>query len=198
VAGYLSLNLAALFTAVEFGIQPLIAHTPDGTPLYAPYPLHVAVPVMAFEHLVLFGFIEAIVTAFVVAYIAKTDPVMLGFSNSAAMREGTKMARSSKGWWALIGILIILTPLGLIASGVAWGEWSSEELQSLLGYVPEGLKRLEGIWQYTFMADYNLPGWHTPFMTALGYILSGFIGVGVIVSIAFLASRFLSADRKSS
>jgi hypothetical protein len=48
------------------------------------------------------------------------------------------------------------------------------------------------------MADYNLPGWHTPFMTALGYILSGFIGVGVIVSIAFLASRFLSADRKSS
>jgi hypothetical protein len=114
------------------------------------------------------------------------------------MREGTRMARSSKGWWALIGILIILTPLGLIASGVAWGEWSSEELQSLLGYVPKGLKRLEGIWQYTFMADYNLPGWHTPFMMALGYILSGFIGVGVIVSIAFLASRFLSADRKSS
>jgi cobalt/nickel transport system permease protein len=196
VAGYLSLNLAALFTAVEFGIQPLIAHTPDGTPLYAPYPLHVAVPVMAFEHLVLFGFIEAIVTALVVAYIARTDPVALGFSSLAPVPEVMKKARSLKGLWAFIGILIILTPLGLLASGVAWGEWSSKELQSILGYVPEGLKRLEGIWQYTFMADYNLPGWNTPFMTALGYILSGFIGVGIIVSIAFLASRFLPADRR--
>ncbi len=197
VAGYLSLNLAALFTAVEFGIQPLIAHTADGTPLYAPYPLSVAVPVMAFEHLVLFGFIEAIVTGLVVAYLAKTDPLMLGFSSLAPVPEVMKKARSSRGLWAFIGILIILTPLGLLASGVAWGEWSSEELQSILGYVPEGLKRLGNIWQYTFLADYNLPGWDSPFMTALGYILSGFVGVGVIVFVTFLMSRFFPADRRS-
>lgn len=76
-AGYLSLNLAALCTAVEFGLQPLLAHKPDGTPLYAPYPLEIAVPVMAIQHLLFFGWIEAVVTGLVVAYLAKTDPSLL-------------------------------------------------------------------------------------------------------------------------
>ncbi len=77
VAGYISLNIAALLTAVEFGIQPMIAHKPDGTPLYAPYPLSIALPVMAFEHLLFFGFVEGVVTGLVVAYLAKTDPILL-------------------------------------------------------------------------------------------------------------------------
>jgi cobalt/nickel transport system permease protein len=197
VAGYISLNLAAFFTALEFGIQPLIAHAPDGTPLYAPYPLSVAVPVMAFEHLILFGFIEAVVTGLVVAYVAKTDPLMLGLSSVAPMPVTTRTARSSRGLWAFIGIIVILTPLGLLASGTTWGEWSSDELQSLLGFVPEGLKRLGGIWRYSFMADYNLPGWDSPLMAAMGYILSALVGVGVIVFVTFIMSRFISADRKS-
>ncbi|MBI3989156.1 MAG: cobalt transporter CbiM [candidate division NC10 bacterium] len=76
-AGYLSLNLSALFTGVELGLQPLLAHKPDGTPLYNPYPLQIAVPVMAAQHLLFFGWIEAVVTALVVAYLAKTDPALL-------------------------------------------------------------------------------------------------------------------------
>jgi len=197
VAGYISLNLAAFFTALEFGIQPLIAHTPDGTPLYAPYPLSVAVPVMAFEHLILFGFLEAVVTGLAVAYVSKTDPLMLGLSSVAPVPATMRTTRSSKGLWAFIVILVILTPLGLLASGTAWGEWSSDGLHSLLGFVPEGLKRLEGIWQYSFMADYNLPGWDSPLMAAMGYILSALVGVGVIVFVTFIMSRFISADRKS-
>jgi hypothetical protein len=113
------------------------------------------------------------------------------------MPNHTKIAKSSKGLWAFIGILVILTPLGLLASGAAWGEWSSKELQSILGYVPEGLKRLESLWQYSFLSDYGLPGWESPFMTSLGYILSGVIGVGMIVFVTFLMSRFFPADRRS-
>ena len=77
VAGYVSLNAAALATAVLFGVQPIIAHAPNGQPLYAPYPLAIAVPVMAIEHLVLFGFIEAIVTGLVVAYLQRADASLL-------------------------------------------------------------------------------------------------------------------------
>lgn len=197
VAGYISLNLAAFFTAVEFGIQPLIAHAPDGTPLYAPYPLSVAVPIMAFEHLVFFGFIEAIVTGLVFGYVAKTDPGILGFSSPGPMPATVKAAKSSKKLWAFIGIMVVLTPLGLLASGVTWGEWSSEELKSILGYIPQELRRLESIWQHSLMADYKLPGWDSSFMTALGYILSAIVGVGIIVGIAFLMSRFFPADGKS-
>jgi cobalt/nickel transport system permease protein len=197
IAGYLSLNLTAVLTAVEFGIQPLIAHTPDGTPLYAPYPLDIAVPIMAFEHLVFFGFVEAIVTGFVLAYIARKEPSLLGFSSPSPAPATGKVTGSGKWLWAGIGILILLTPLGLIASGSAWGEWASDELQSILGYKPEGLESLEGLWQYSFMADYNLPGWDSPFMSALAYIFSAVIGVVLIVIIAFIISRFLSTKDRA-
>ena len=77
VAGYLGLNVAAALAGIEFGIQPLIAIAPDGHPLYAPYPLSVAVPAMAGEHLMLFGFVEALVTALVIRYLQKADKEML-------------------------------------------------------------------------------------------------------------------------
>lgn len=77
IAGYVSLNLAALLTAVELGLQPILAHSPDGRPLYAPFPLTVTVPVMAFLHLVFFGPVEGIVTALVVAYLGREDPSLL-------------------------------------------------------------------------------------------------------------------------
>ncbi len=74
LAGYIGLNLAALVAALLFGIQPAIAHAPDGRPLYSPYPLGIAVPAMAAEHLLVFGFVEAAVTAVAVAYLARTEP----------------------------------------------------------------------------------------------------------------------------
>ncbi len=87
VAGYLGLNMAALFTGIEFGIQPLIAAAPDGRPLYAPYPLELAVPVMAIEHLVLFGFVEAVVTALVIRYLQKADSRLLTIYGGKYVQE---------------------------------------------------------------------------------------------------------------
>lgn len=72
LAGYVSLNVAALVTAIEFGIQPLIAHGADGNPLYAPYPLKVAVPAMVVEHL-FFGVVEGLVTLLIFRYFYKNQ-----------------------------------------------------------------------------------------------------------------------------
>jgi len=77
LAGYLGLNAAAVTTAIMFGIQPLIAHGADGRPLYAPFPLKVSLPVMAGEHLLIFGFVEAAVTVLAVAYLARTEPELI-------------------------------------------------------------------------------------------------------------------------
>ena len=68
IAGYVSLNAAAMAAGIEFGIQPLIAVGTDGNPLYAPYPLSVALPAMALQHVFVFGFIEAFVTLFIFRY----------------------------------------------------------------------------------------------------------------------------------
>ena len=71
LAGYLGINLAALFTGIEFGLQPLLQHTANGQALYCPYGLNIAVPVMLGEHLLIFGWIEAVVTALVIKYLQK-------------------------------------------------------------------------------------------------------------------------------
>jgi cobalt/nickel transport system permease protein len=77
VAGYIGLNVAAVTTAIMFGLQPLLAKGADGRPLYFPYPLKVAVPVMAAQHLLFFGLIEAVLTSLLVIYFQRTEPSML-------------------------------------------------------------------------------------------------------------------------
>lgn len=77
IAGYTALNLAALSTAVMFGIQPLLHKTVNGQSLYCPYGLTVAISAMLGEHLLIFGWVEAIVTALVVKYLQKQDSFLL-------------------------------------------------------------------------------------------------------------------------
>jgi len=77
VAGYIGLNVAAFFAGVEFGLQPLLHHTADGQALYSPYGSHIAVPAMVGEHLLIFGWVEAIVTALVIKFLQKQAPELL-------------------------------------------------------------------------------------------------------------------------
>jgi len=78
IAGYVGLNLAALCAGIEFGLQPIFHHTSSGQALYCPYGLNVTVPAMMLEHLLIFGWIEAIVTALVFAYIQRQEGEFLG------------------------------------------------------------------------------------------------------------------------
>ncbi len=77
IAGYIATTLAAVFTGFECGIQPLLNRLADGQALYCPYRLNVTLPVMMGEHVLLFGLVEAIVTALVIKYIQKHDVTLL-------------------------------------------------------------------------------------------------------------------------
>jgi cobalt/nickel transport system permease protein len=74
ISGYLSLIIAAIFTAIELGIQPIIASTSDGKALYCPYDLSIAIPAMTIEHLLVFGIVEGIITSIIVNYFLKSEP----------------------------------------------------------------------------------------------------------------------------
>ncbi|MDO8661886.1 MAG: cobalt transporter CbiM [Candidatus Omnitrophota bacterium] len=76
-AGYIGMNLAALLTGIEFGLQPLLHHTATGQALYCPYGLNITLPTMLGEHLLIFGWVEAIVTALVIKYLLKISPELL-------------------------------------------------------------------------------------------------------------------------
>ncbi|MBF0206232.1 MAG: cobalt transporter CbiM [Oligoflexia bacterium] len=73
ISGYMGLNAAAFTTSLMFGIQPLLHTGPDGHALYAPYSLNVAVSTMMLEHLLLFGFIEGLVTGLVIYSLKKSQ-----------------------------------------------------------------------------------------------------------------------------
>jgi len=85
IAGYIALNIAALSTAIMFGIQPLLHRGPQGESLYCPYGLNVAIPMMLGEHLLVFGWVEAVVTALVIKYLQKQDPALLGAQEEMAV-----------------------------------------------------------------------------------------------------------------
>jgi cobalt/nickel transport system permease protein len=94
VAGYISLTLAAALTGFEFGIQPLLHTDANGVPLYMPYGLNVTVPAMVLEHALGFGFLEALVTALIFAYLQKADPSLLEMGKSGVQRK-KKMASAA-------------------------------------------------------------------------------------------------------
>ncbi len=100
--------------------------------------------------------------------------------------------------WIGLGVLVILSPLGLILpdqfkAGSAWGEWSADEFQKMIGYVPQGLSRLGELWKAP-MPDYAFKGWEEKGMTHLSvaYIVSAVLGVALIVGITWLLGRLLA------
>jgi len=195
VGGYMGLNAAALCVGVELGLQPILFHAANGQPLYSPYPLSVAVPAMLFAHLILAGPIEAVVTALVVRYLQSYDVELLNVQALSAAPLPSTPVGYRKFWWA-VGVLIVLSPLGLLASGTAWGEWGAEELQKMLGFIPSGMQRLAGTWSHAPLGDYSLPGFESFWSSAIIYIACGILGVGVISLLTYLFWRLQVAESK--
>ncbi len=212
LAGYAAINAAAVCTAVELGLQPLLFVDGTGAPLYAPYPLHVALPVMLVGHLTLAGLAELIVAGGVVAYLQRSAPSLLAATAPGA-RGGTAAAPTG-GWrltrplWAWLAALMVATPLGLLAAGAAWGEWSAGDLADPAtraqiaaasqgaappAAVPHGLARLSRLWSAP------LGGYAPPFMhsAGFGYLLSAVFGVGLVL-LAILLLHWLAERLTSS
>ena len=191
LAGYISLILAALAAGMEFGIQPLLFHTADGTPLYSPYGLKMAVSAMLFAHVTVAGPVEGAITALVVAYLQRTNPALLQLLQSQNNpNSGTETAISKRKLVLGLVILALLSPLGLLASGTAWGEWSLEEVQAQLGFIPLGMAKFAGFWHHSVFPDYGLAGFEQTFWhQALFYLLSAFLGLILIGLVAYIFQR---------
>ena len=127
IAGYVAINLSALAAAVELGIQPLLYRDATGAALYAPYPLQIAIPAMMAGHLTVAGLAEMVVSGGVVAYLQRMEPNLLRATAPGAQTHeerglGASKWRATKPLWIALAVLAILTPLGILAAGSAWGE----------------------------------------------------------------------------
>jgi|SRR5208283_2568382 hypothetical protein len=109
----------------------------------------------------------------------------------------------TKKLWIGIGVLIILTPLGLILpdyfkAGDAWGEWEADTIQKLVGYVPQGIEKLSVLWKKnSLFPDYCFKGWDDkaiwPYQS-FAYIIAAIVGIAVISSIVFFLGKFLAKN----
>ncbi len=188
VGSYLGINAGALCAAIEFGIQPLLFKNASGQSLYSPYPLSISIPAMTIPHLLVAGVVETLFTVAIFVFIKKVSP--------GTIYEGAK--KKTKAIYGLIVALICLTPLGLLATGTAWGEWGTDEIKNVvsggnaLGYVPQGMKN--GFSFAAIMPDYSLNG----LPEIAGYILSAVAGVAILLILFKVISNFKSTKNENS
>ena len=159
VGSYVGINVAAFLTAIELGIQPIIA-TQGGEPLYNPYGLAVTIPAMMVTHLTIAGAVEVFFTYVIYRFVKQVAPQELYTPTSVNTTSFVKKIR-----YVLIA-LVVLSPLGLLAEGTAFGEWSADELAEMMNNVPAGIEN--GFSFEALFSDYTIPGTNI----AVGYILS--------------------------
>ena len=193
IGGWLGVTVGAFCAGVEFGIQPLLFKAADGSPLYAPYPLSVSIPAMVIPHALVASVVEGVLTALVIAYLQRSNVSVLEAADKPIVVGEAGTFGKLRWLWIGLVVLIIASPLGLLAPGTAWGEWGTEELTTMgLHSIPAGLERLSGLWGAP-LADYDLPALGN---ANLGYLLSAVLGIAIVALVVWLFTALLTAGAK--
>jgi cobalt/nickel transport system permease protein len=192
VGGYIGLNAAALCAGTELGLQPMLFHSSNGTPLYAPFHLSQSLPAMALAHLTVAGIVEFALTAGVVAYLQKANLPLLRINHGSAPDSESERVRPglARLRWGVVslGAMLTLTPLGLLAPGRAFGEDTPSDLPLRrygLDAVPSGLRHYAGFWHHALFNGYGFDHDRHP---TLGYLISAFVGIAAIAALALAVS----------
>jgi cobalt/nickel transport system permease protein len=209
IGGYLGINMAALCGGIELGIQPTLFHDASGAPLYSPYHLSQSVPAMLLAHLTVAGIAEGIITAAVIAYLQRANLPLLQVNHpdvpvsaEAAAEEGVRRRklRPAVVAGAVVGLMVVLTPIGLLAPGGAFGEDAPQDLDLKklgLSAVPEGLNKYNGFWHNAIFNGYDFAGDTHP---TLGYLISALVGIAVVGVFLLVVTKLvtLAANRGNS
>ena len=136
VGAYIGINAAALAAAIEFGIQPDLFYKLSASgakiPLYAPFHLSQTIPAMLFAHLVVAGVVDGALDHRCRRLPAAGQPAAP--AHQPRRRAGDRRRRPSPrklGYrWAFVGLagMAVLVPLGLLATGTAFGEDGPDQL----------------------------------------------------------------------
>jgi cobalt/nickel transport system permease protein len=154
-------------------------------------------------HLTIAGVAEAVMSAGLFTYLRRNEPALVGVSPQAQLES------APRSLWGALAAVLLLTPLGILASGAAWGEWAPKDFASAAGRAqiaaasgnaaapqaaPSGLARLANLWTAP-LPDYAP---HFVKSTAFGYMLSAMFGVGLILMAAWLAQKWFVREDRSS
>ncbi len=117
--------------------------------------------------------------------------------------NGKNRGKSLRRLWMGIGILVLLSPLGIIipayfGAGGAWGEWSLDQIEKITGFVPEGMKRTARVWKAPMM-NYAVPGQgQGTAHSGIGYLLAAVIGIAATAGLVYLLAKLLARKNGTS
>jgi cobalt/nickel transport system permease protein len=210
VGAYLGINAAALAAAVEFGIQPDLFYKLSSSgakiPLYAPFHLSQSIPTMLFAHLVVAGVVDGALTFGVVVYLQRANLPLLRINHHAVPETDADIpAPRTIGFrWAFVGLagMAALVPLGLVATGTAFGEDAPDDLvleRYGLSAVPAGLARYSDFWSHSLFPGYDFErSGHPTFgyyaSAAIGTVLIGLAVIGLFAVVRLLRRRSAAGD----
>jgi cobalt/nickel transport system permease protein len=200
VGAYVGINAAALCAAVEFGVQPELFYKTSASgahiPLYAPFHLSQTIPAMLFAHLLVAGAVELVLTTGVIAYLQRANLPVLRINHDAVPESDADLPPPRKirvrGAVVGLGVMTVLVPLGLLATGTAFGEDGPGELDLQkygLSAVPTGLSKYADWWSHALLPGYDFKNGRQP---TVGYYASAVLGTLIVAGIvagAFFVTR---------
>jgi cobalt/nickel transport system permease protein len=195
VGGYVGINIAALLTGLELGIQPDLFHDAVGAPLYSPYTLSQTIPAMLLAHVFVAGFAEGVLSGGVFAYLQRANQPLLRLNNPEVPVDAertTRRVRPIAIAGIAVGIMALLTPIGLLAPGGAFGEDAPEDLDLSkvnLQAIPDGLNKYNGFWHNALFDGYDFGGDAHPW---LGYLVSAVVGIAVVGLVVLLIGKLIA------
>jgi hypothetical protein len=113
-------------------------------------------------------------------------------------KKGVKMKldKLQKKILFILLLLCLITPIGILLpmffnAGDAWGEWSAQTVNDLVGYVPRGLAKYSDLWEAP-LPDYTIKSEDASVVHQSGfYIVSGIIGATVTYSVMLLITKLI-------
>ena len=145
---------------------------------------------MLIPHMLVASVIEGGVTALIVFSLQRFNIQLLESAGKSYI-PGTGSTMQKLRWlWVGLAVLVVASPLGLLAPGTAWGEWGIDELAKLgLTSIPAGLEKLSSLWGAP-MADYDLPALGN---ANAGYILSALVGILLVGIVSWLFTVLITS-----
>ena len=150
---------------------------------------------MMFTHLAVAGFVEAFFTLVIFKFVKRISPEKIQGPVMEDKKQGHSIVTKLRYF---IIFLLILTPLGLLAEGTAFGEWSNEELLEILNktnpgaLLPKGLER--GFEFNSIFPDYTIPNTNLP----IGYILSAVTAILIFFILGKIIQTVIQSKSKTN
>jgi cobalt/nickel transport system permease protein len=203
IGAYVGLNAAALCAAVEFGLQPDLFYKTSAAgariPLYAPFHLSQTIPVMLGAHLLVAGVVDLVLTTGVIAYLQRANLPVLRINHRDAGHDGrTPRALRVRGVIVGLTAMAALVPLGLLATGAAFGEAAPDQLNPKkygLDAVPAGLAKYADWWSHSLLPGYDFKSGGHP---TVGYYVSALVGTVAVAALIYGVCRLARHRRRGA